>query len=73
MQATGIDCGLVVNQNVGWIVAESDTVVVLAHGLSTSGELDVFKIPKNCIRERVQITGRKAPQPSPVETETEHA
>lgn len=49
-----------VNTNVGWVVAENDSVLRLAHGNSTTGELDVLKVPLINILERIPIiTPRK--------------
>jgi hypothetical protein len=54
------DVQLVCNANLGWILDENEERVVLGHGLSTSGEIDHFVIPANCIirRERV-VTPRR--------------
>jgi hypothetical protein len=50
---------LVCNSNVGWIVHETDERIVLAHGVSTSGEVDHFVIPVADIVTREPITARK--------------
>lgn len=47
---------LAVNRNVGWVVHEDAARLVLAHGYSTSGELDVFVIPVNAILHRQSIS-----------------
>lgn len=49
------DAQLVINVNCGWIIHENEERIVLAHGLSTSGEVDYFVIPSNCILERKPI------------------
>lgn len=46
---------LVVNTNIGWIIHEDETRIVLAHGTSTSGEVDYLAIPANCIVERRKV------------------
>ena len=46
---------LAVNSNIGWIADENDERIVFAHGSSTSGELDVFTIPKVNILERIPL------------------
>lgn len=46
---------LVTNANVGWVLDENEERIVLAHGQSTSGEIDHFVIPTNSIVERVRI------------------
>lgn len=43
---------LAINRNVGWVVHENDVRIVLAHGWSTSGEVDHFTIPKGDIIRR---------------------
>lgn len=40
------------NSNIGWIVHENDTRIVLAHGWSSSGEVDHFTIAVGDIFER---------------------
>lgn len=49
---------LATNTNIGWIVRETRRVVVLAHGISDTGEIDVFKIPRNCILGRQYFSRR---------------
>lgn len=49
------ECRLAVNVNVGWIVHRSDVRLVLAHGHSDSGEVDVFVIPLTCVIEETPI------------------
>lgn len=49
------DCALVTNSNLGFIMHENDERVILVHGISTSGEVDYFAIPANCIIERVYL------------------
>ena len=44
------------NTNLGWIVHESATLYVLAHGYGTSGEVDYFAIPKNAVESIVPVT-----------------
>jgi hypothetical protein len=52
---------LATNTNVGWILNEDESRVVMAHGVSTSGEVDVFSIPTVNIIERVPlISSRKS-------------
>ena len=46
---------LVVNTNIGWILDEDEGRVVLAHGVSTSGEVDHFAIPTVNILERIYM------------------
>ena len=46
-------CSLVTNTNVGWILHENEERVILAHGISTGGEVDFFAIPSNCVVERI--------------------
>jgi hypothetical protein len=36
---------LATNVNLGWIIHENDRRIVLAHGYSSSGEIDHFAIP----------------------------
>ncbi len=50
---------LVTNINIGWIIHENEERVVLAHGSSTSGEIDHITIPTNCICEREYIVAKK--------------
>jgi hypothetical protein len=58
-----IDCKLATNTNVGWIVRETDDVVALAHGMSSTGEYDVFKVPKSCILSIESFVKRKCKSP----------
>lgn len=51
-----------VNTNVGWIIAENDDVLRLAHGQSSTGEIDCFKIPKVNIVERIFIVPKRCPR-----------
>jgi len=44
-----------INTNIGWIIAENGNVIRLAHGQSSTGEVDCFKIPKVNIIERIPI------------------
>lgn len=46
---------LAVNENIGWIAHENEQRIVLAHGLSTSGEVDHITIPTNAIIERMKV------------------
>ena len=46
------------NTNLGWVMNENADRVVLAHGISDTGEVDHFVIPKNCIIERVPIISK---------------
>ncbi|MGH7194627.1 MAG: hypothetical protein ACREJM_14005 [Candidatus Saccharimonadales bacterium] len=58
------DVQLVTNANLGWVIHENAERLVLAHGQSTSGEIDHFVIPVNCILERRKVcppAKRKAP------------
>ena len=50
---------LVTNCNVGWVIDEDADRIVLCHGNSTSGELDHFVIPTNCVVLREVIGRRK--------------
>lgn len=51
---------LVTNTNLGWIIHETAEAVTLAHGVSGSGEIDLFCIPRNCIVEIIPVRkGRK--------------
>jgi len=52
---------LATNVNLGWIIDEDDKRVILAHGYSTSGEIDYFAIPKGDIisMEGAAYTPRK--------------
>jgi hypothetical protein len=43
---------LAINTNLGWILHENGDRLVLAHGVSSSGEVDHFVIPIACIVER---------------------
>lgn len=43
------------NVNLGWVIDENDQRVVLAHGYSSSGEIDHFVIPTACILDRSPI------------------
>lgn len=52
------DVRLVTNTNLGWAIHEDDERLVLAHGMSTSGEIDHFVIPTNCIVERKPLFAR---------------
>lgn len=51
---------LAVNTNLGWVVSENDERIVLAHGVSDTGEIDHFVIPVNCIVERIRLSQSKA-------------
>ena len=52
---------LAVNVNVGWILHENADRLVLAHGLSSTGEIDFYVIPVANILERLPVIGsRKA-------------
>lgn len=46
------DCDLAVNSNVGWILDENDSRVVIASGFSSTSEVDVVVIPTSLIIER---------------------
>jgi len=50
---------LLVNTNLGWIIDEDKKRIVLAYGVSESGERDVFKIPAGWIIKRVRVTRTK--------------
>ncbi|MCA9248955.1 MAG: hypothetical protein KDA42_17635 [Planctomycetales bacterium] len=57
------DLRLATNANVGWVIDEDDHRIILAHGQSTSGEVDYFAIPVANVLERNRIIpskGRKA-------------
>jgi hypothetical protein len=43
---------LAVNTNIGWVLHENAERLVLAHGVSSTGEVDHFIIPIACIVER---------------------
>ena len=47
------------NTNLGWVVSENTDRVVLAHGISDTGEVDHFVIPQSCIIKRVPIIPNK--------------
>lgn len=42
---------LALNTNLGWIIHEDDSRIVLAHGFSSTGEVDHFTIPRGDIRD----------------------
>jgi hypothetical protein len=44
---------LAVNVNLGWIIHEDAKRIVLAHGTSSTGEIDHFVIPQVSILERI--------------------
>jgi hypothetical protein len=48
------------NSNVGWVIHEDEKRVVLAHGVSTTGEIDHFTIPVSCILERHKVLSQAA-------------
>lgn len=50
---------LVTNTNLGWILHENEERVVLAHGFSTSGEVDHFVLPVNCIVKREYVVRKR--------------
>jgi hypothetical protein len=56
------DVQLATNTNIGWIVEEDAERVVLAHGFSTTLEIDHFAIPVSCIvrREPVVMARKRA-------------
>ena len=56
------DVQLVTNANVGWVFDENDERIVLAHGWSTSGEVDHFVIPTSCVVERQKVVSQRAPK-----------
>lgn len=45
---------LAVNTNVGWIMDENESRIILVHGFSDTGELDYFAIPTSCVVEKIQ-------------------
>ena len=53
---------LVTNANLGWVVDESPQRIVLAHGRSTSGEIDHFVIPTVCVVERRRLYASRQPK-----------
>jgi hypothetical protein len=56
--------GLMTNINLGWVVRETEELIVLAHGIGTSEEIDHFTIAKADIVERRKvITPRKPREP----------
>lgn len=65
------DVRLVTNTNLGWVIHEDAERVVLAHGISTSGEIDHFVIPLNCIVERKPLfAGKPRGKKKPTEAES---
>lgn len=48
---------LAINVNVGWIIDENASRIILAHGYSDTGEIDYFAIPTNCIVEKFPVKG----------------
>lgn len=48
-------CHLATNKNLGWILNENEHRIVLCHGVSDSGEVDVFVIPRNCVCEILPV------------------
>jgi hypothetical protein len=46
------------NTNLGWVINENTDRLVLAHGISDTGEVDHFVIPKNCVIERIPIISK---------------
>lgn len=46
------EISLSTNTNLGWIIHENESRIVLAHGYSTSGEIDHFAIPQGDIVSR---------------------
>jgi hypothetical protein len=62
------DAQLVINANFGWIIHQNEERLVLAHGLSTSGEVDYFVIPVNCVIEKRELfpkRQKRQPKPKP--------
>ena len=49
------EVGLVTNTNIGWIAHENERRIVLAHGVSTGGEIDHLAIPTASIISRVPL------------------
>ena len=47
------------NWNLGWIIHENSERILLAHGTCSSGEIDHFSIPKNCIIEMHSVYGKQ--------------
>jgi hypothetical protein len=56
---------LAVNWNVGWIVHENEKRVMLIHGGSSSGEVDVFQIAKADILEIVPLIPKRRKKGAP--------
>jgi hypothetical protein len=52
------DISLVYNTNLGWIIDENSERIVLAHGVSTSGEVDHFAIPTGDIISREPVVAK---------------
>ena len=44
--------------NIGWVMHETEELVVLANGMLSTGEVDHLVIPKSCIVERTKV-GKK--------------
>ncbi len=63
---------LAINTNVGWLVHENEKRIVLAHGISTTGEIDHLVIPVVSILERV-YPFRPKPRCSKQETKPQDA
>ena len=57
------DCQLCKNTNLGWIIHENDKRIVLAHGFSTSGEVDHFTIPQADIISITPVAPPRARKP----------
>ena len=47
--------GLSRNYNVGWILHENDTRIILCFGTCSTGEYDIMVIPTNAVIERIDI------------------
>lgn len=56
---------LVTNTNLGWVIDEDEERIVLAHGTSTSGEVDHLVIPTNCVVSRHKVGERKPRKEAP--------
>lgn len=47
-----------INTNIGWLVDKNDDRLILAHGYSETGEVDVFTIPSESVVE-IKIIKKK--------------
>lgn len=47
--------GLSKNFNIGWIINENDTRIILCFGTCSTGEYDIMAIPTNAVIERIDL------------------